>query len=71
MPQFKCDACGHVYDDQHNFAGCPVCLGLGKPDEKCTCVKWRTAFAGKYLNAFQKKDLKCPIHGKTVRKKAS
>jgi len=63
MAQFKCSACGHVYGDDHNFTVCPVCMGLGKPDEKCTCQHWRQAFGGPPINAISKINPNCPIHG--------
>lgn len=62
MGQFKCTACGVVYNDSHTFTACPICLGLGRANERCTCSHYQTSF-GHRLNVIAKTNPHCPIHG--------
>ena len=66
MGNFKCEACGHEYNDIHTMTSCPVCMGQGKIDPRCTCVYCLGSFSMRRLNIIKEKDLKCPVHGTAI-----
>lgn len=61
MGNFQCSACGLQYSSSDNFAPCPYCMGLGRPNKKCTCPYCLSIGGQKMWRIGTNPD--CTIHG--------
>lgn len=63
MGEFQCSKCGHNWFSNHTFAVCPVCIGVGLKDKKCTCRCFAMPASGEPTGVPAEINTNCLVHG--------